>query len=336
MGKIIEELEKDYKSRYYLYEKLCKEVTTQLNSLFEENKVILSSPIEFRIKTFQSISEKIERNKVEVSNISEINDLAGIRIIVLFKRDVELISRIISENFTVTREEDTSKRLSENQFGYGSIHFEITTKDAWLLVPTLKPLKGLSAEIQLRTASQHIWAASSHLLQYKKEKDVHATLVRAINRAAALLEVVDLEFERVLLEREDYYNNISNMDSKETINVDSLRYILDKELPLENRSDNENYSDLLDELLEFNIITSEDVEKLLNDNYEKIMGEEEKVSKKPGEKTYFLHVGLVRNALAFQFGKKYRDYQSSKQDKKSKKDNTSPGVEGSTQVEITK
>jgi ppGpp synthetase/RelA/SpoT-type nucleotidyltranferase len=59
-------------------------------------------------------------------------------------------------------------------------------------------------ELQLRTLAQHIWAVASHKLQYKREASVPVPIRRSINRVSALLEMVDLEFDRVLLEREQY------------------------------------------------------------------------------------------------------------------------------------
>lgn len=98
--------------------------------------------------------------------------MAGIRIIALFKSDIDTIQEIINNTFTVLRVEDTAKRLSEDQFGYGSIHYEITLSTSWIEIPAYKALQEKSLEIQLRTASQHTWAAASHILNYKKAAHV--------------------------------------------------------------------------------------------------------------------------------------------------------------------
>lgn len=59
-------------------------------------------------------------------------------------------------------------------------------------------MSGLKAEVQVRTVTQHVWAAASHVLQYKQEASVPLPVRRSIYRVSALLETVDLEFERVL------------------------------------------------------------------------------------------------------------------------------------------
>lgn len=99
-----------------------------------------------------------------------------------------------------------------------------------LSVPSLNTLGGLAAEIQVRTMAQHIWAASSHVLQHKNESNVPLPVSRSIHRVSALLETVDFELERVLIDRERYSAEI-NLSSEEPLNVDSLRKLLDSLLP---------------------------------------------------------------------------------------------------------
>jgi len=204
----LEDLKISYETDKSLYDLLCEEVEKQLNFLFNQGEIVLATPITSRVKTWSSISKKCERYKIQPASIREINDVAGMRVISLFQRDIIKICTIIKDNFIVLREENTSERLQENQFGYGSVHFEVTPKSEWVQVPTLKRLDGLSLEIQVRTVAQHIWAAASHKLQYKQENNIPVPLIRSINRTAALLEMVDLEFERLLGERDSYIENI--------------------------------------------------------------------------------------------------------------------------------
>jgi ppGpp synthetase/RelA/SpoT-type nucleotidyltranferase len=320
MGLSAEQLTKEYLTKKNLYEQLTNEITKQINVLINNQDIKLATPIECRVKTLDSVLEKCDRYQLSLNNISEMNDIAGMRIVVLFKRDIEKVCNIVIENFNIIRQEDVTARLSENQFGYGSIHFEVTPRNEWLSVPSLKPLKGLVLEIQLRTASQNIWAASSHILQYKKEKDVPQPLLRTINRAAALLEVVDLEFERVLIEREAYLENI-NESGDEDINTDSLKLTLDKYLPENNKGDNENYADLLDDILHMGINSTTKLIEVIDKHKSKVMkSEEEYVKMSKEEKSmgshadriakgvFFTHVGLVRKALGYEYGEKYNKY----------------------------
>ena len=314
-----DQLQAEYQEKLPLYTKLCSELVTQLNELIIEAEVTTAFPIQYRVKAWNSIYEKCERNNLCPKDLGEIIDIAGIRIIFLFKRDLDKIYETIEQNFEILQKEDTQQRLGTDQFGYGSMHYVLAPPENWLNVPTLRRLHGLRAEVQVRTASQHIWASASHMLQYKRESDVPITFRRSINRAAALLETVDLEFERVLNERKRYLEQIKNVEEKETLNVDSLRSLLDKILPKKNKKVDEPYAELLEDLCQLNITTVKALEDIIKRNWDVATKKEaNKVSSnierlENGKKitgtsiprvltgVYFSHVGLVRIALSNEF-----------------------------------
>lgn len=320
------QLQIEYEEKYPLYEKLCSELVTQISELITEEEIITAFPMETRVKTLKSIYDKCERDNLCPSELREISDIAGLRIILLFNRDLANVCDIIENNFTIVNKEDIQQRLGTNQFGYVSIHYEIEPPKTWSGIPTLRRLQGLKAEVQIRTASQHIWASASHLLQYKRESDVPIPIRRSINRAAALLEIVDLEFERVLHEREDYIEQIKDDDKEENLNTDSLRRLLDKTLPEQNKSKREDYAELLEDLRHFNINLVSELENIILENWNTVERSEansvslnqEKLEKcelvrgTSEERTmkgvFFTHVGLVRRALTNELGDDFREY----------------------------
>lgn len=320
----LETIEKEYQAKKGLYDLLCKEMTTQINELVCAEGIPLASPLEYRVKTWGSIAEKIERNQSNLKILSEMPDVAGIRIIALFRRDLERIATIIESNLDVLHKEDTSSRLAEDQFGYGSIHYLVRPPAAWVKVPTLKKLEGLQAEIQVRTGSQHIWAAVSHALQYKKEAHVPVPLRRAINRAAALLETVDLEFESFLREREEYAKELEARAANQPLNVESLRGLLGEMLPPQNRKPDEDYGELLDDILSLKIGTTGRLRTMIEKHLESAMKNEaaqvrrgtaqlekgELLTGTTPERikrgVYYSHVGLARQILRAEFGESIR------------------------------
>lgn len=320
----LEAIEKEYHAKRELYDSLCKELATQINELVCAAGLSLASPLEYRVKAWGSILEKIERNQSDMTSLSEMPDVAGIRIIALFRRDLDRIATIIESNLDVLQKEDTSGRLGEDQFGYGSIHYLVRAPTAWIKVPTLRKLEGLQAEIQVRTGSQHIWAAVSHVLQYKKEAHVPIPLRRAINRAAALLETVDLEFERFLKERERYTQELEAKTESQPIDTESLRGLLDEMLPPQNRKSNEDYGDLLDDIISLKVTTTGRLRTMIEKHLESAMENEaaqvrhaaarlekgEPITGTTPERiksgVYFSHVGLARQILRAEFGRSIR------------------------------
>lgn len=321
------DLKKQYDSKYYFYDSLCKELMKQLLVLFERDAIKLAVPLEYRVKDWKSIIEKCDRYNIEPKDISEINDVAGLRIIALFKNDIEKIKEIINSTFNVSREEDITNRLSENQFGYGSIHYELKIPESWKEVPTLNPLADLNVEIQLRTVSQHAWAAASHALNYKKENDVPAPLRRTINRVAALLETADLEFERAVNERKDFFNKPLLED--EQLNTVTLEKILDKYLPEKNKDEveGEDYSELINELNIVGINTFEELKEVIEFNLDVALEDDLKRVKKidreleegfditllhvsnparHNRRVFYTHTGLLRHILEIQYGEDWK------------------------------
>ena len=82
-----------------------------------------------RVKTVESLEGKVKRKNY--SNLAEITDLCGIRIITYFSDDVDKIAELISQEFEVDVENTIDKRKSEDptKFGYVSLHYVVSLKE---------------------------------------------------------------------------------------------------------------------------------------------------------------------------------------------------------------
>ncbi len=313
------DLEKEYELLAPLYEQFGRELTHQLEELLSQQNVSLGFPLQYRVKSLNSTLQKIGRPSLNIKSIKELSDLIGLRVILLFKRDVESVCALIRKNFKVYSEEDAQVRLSEGEFGYSSVHFLVGLSPAWKKLPTFQKCRELRAEIQVRSVAQHIWAAASHVLQYKQEQGVPPPVRRAIYRVSALLETVDLEFERVLAARSSYQDAAQTESGSEKLNVDLLVKILDETLPGENKTDDEDYAGLLNELIALSVSTPKDLMALLNKHrfaigkleaemVERFRGTQmpqPELTERLWRGVYYAHCGLVRNVLRLEFGKQF-------------------------------
>lgn len=118
-----QELEAEYRGLAPLAETFCTEVGRQLSRLLTDSGGTLGVPIESRVKTWLSIAEKLERKELKLNSISALDDVVGVRLILLFKRDVDRTCAAIEQHFEVLDRYDTQERLREDQFGYSSKHF---------------------------------------------------------------------------------------------------------------------------------------------------------------------------------------------------------------------
>ena len=92
---------------------------------------------------------------------------------------------------------DRATSFGPNQFGYSSMHYVISYSDERLSLPEFTKLRGLKAEIQLRTLLQHTWAAIDWNVRYKNKIGVPPQLSRRLFRISALFEVADDEFSNL-------------------------------------------------------------------------------------------------------------------------------------------
>ncbi len=255
-------LKKSYDERESDCRRLTERLAEQIGELLSAEGISLAVPIERRLKSWQSLAAKIDNKSLFATSALEVTDLVGLRVILLFRRDTERVRQLLDGLLHEASTEDVTDRLGTQTFGYQSIHLRGKLPRDWVGLPTFRGCSDLPVEVQVRTAAQHIWAAASHLLQYKREGSVPRDVLRSINRVSALLETVDLEFERVLDQREEYSRHADTSEDSQELNVDLLRKILDERLPFENKWEDEDYDATLAKLREAGVSTLGDLEKL--------------------------------------------------------------------------
>jgi putative GTP pyrophosphokinase len=192
----IDQFVSQYLLKRPLYEELTTRLVELLKSLLNTCKVDVHL-IESRTKDVESFREKIGRSSKQYTDpLKEVTDLAGIRIIMYYEKDIEKVCELIENEFGVDTVNSLDKKniLKPEEFGYQSIHFIAELSSSRCILPEWSHLAGLQVEIQVRTVLQHAWAAISHKLQYKQEGDVPQQLRRRLFRLSALLELADEEF----------------------------------------------------------------------------------------------------------------------------------------------
>ena len=123
--------------------------------------------IQSRIKTKKSIEGKLTRLQLEptVENArDQLTDIAGIRVICHFIRDIDWIVDIIKKqkDLIILKERDYIRNPKSN--GYRSYHIVFGVP-----VYHTDGMDYYPVEIQLRTMSMDFWASMEHRICYKKE-----------------------------------------------------------------------------------------------------------------------------------------------------------------------
>lgn len=306
-------LQEEYRDVAPVAAAMANLMVREIQAILRSADVSLAVPIESRVKTWDSIEQGFLRagsnlgafRRFSGATLSELSDLIGIRVIVLFARDIARVDTAIGETFQILEADDKGKRHGVDQFGYASVHVDVSIPREWSIVPSIRAFDRFAAEIQIRTVAQHMWAAASHELQYKVEQSVPDEVRRSIHRIASLLETVDTEYEHLLVEREQYRARIEADRADSRLNTDILRAVLDGRLPRRNKAGYEPYSMLVWELTKLGIVRRNDLEALIDRHLETALAEDrDPVGRRADHDTdhFFTHTGLLNIMLEREFG----------------------------------
>ncbi len=161
--------------------------------------------IQFRAKEIDSFGEKAmtpsdqhpEEPKYK-NPLTEITDMAGVRVITFFPRTVVQVCECVEGEFEVIEKVDHTAAIhKEERLGYQSIHYLVRFAPNRTKLSEYKRFDGLVAEIQVRTVLQHAWAEIEHDIRYKSPTAIPQEISRRFMTLAGLLEIADREFEAI-------------------------------------------------------------------------------------------------------------------------------------------
>ena len=187
------------------FEKRCgdftafTEVTEKLiKELLKENNIRVHS-VTSRIKDRESLRKKIVRSEKQLAKLGEIHDISGLRIITYFSDHVNLVARMIENEFDVDAKLSVNKMdlLDPDRFGYVSLHYVAKLSASRLRLTEYRRFADCQCEIQIRSILQHAWAEIEHDLGYKSTLAVPKQIRRRFSRLAGLLEIADAEFDQI-------------------------------------------------------------------------------------------------------------------------------------------
>ena len=203
----------------FLYNSALKEVGTKLEILNDEfQHVHQYNPIEYikrRIKTPESIVQKLKRNGYEVSidsMVNHVNDIAGIRIVCSFTSDIYRLAEMIGKqnDLTVVSIKDYIKHPKES--GYKSFHMLVT-------VPIFLSdrVVDTKVEIQIRTMAMDFWASLEHKIYYKFEGNAPEYISSDLKDCSEIVSMLDakmLQLNEAILEAKAQEKENSTTETK--------------------------------------------------------------------------------------------------------------------------
>lgn len=226
----------EFDNKQRLYKSFASEVEHQLNRIISEKKIPCNA-ITYRLKDRDSLISKIDRKKNKYTNLNEITDIAGVRVITYYTDDVDKVAQLVEQEFAVDKENSIDKReaLEPDRFGYCSVHYVVEMSPERLNLLEYKSFKNLKCEIQIRSVLQHAWAEIEHDLGYKSEKTIPKNIRRDFSRLAGLLEIADEKFQEIRQDLNNYKDEIAeNIASNEIKDIEIDAILLDELLNTDN------------------------------------------------------------------------------------------------------
>ncbi len=189
----------NWQERLIPYEQAIKEIICKFESyedaFLQKN---LPSPIESvkgRIKSTSSILEKARRKNIAINDIWwKIDDIAGVRIICRFVKDIDLVVEHIRSrqgfDMVVVEEKDYVKNTKSS--GYRSYHiilrYKVMLPDGIIEVPL---------EVQIRTMAMDFWATIEHSLKYKYSGNIPEHIQERLVASANAAFNMDMEMSTI-------------------------------------------------------------------------------------------------------------------------------------------
>ncbi len=185
-----------------VYESGIKQIETKLDILNKENKIAgrrnSIETVKSRIKTPQSIIEKLEKKGFPISFTSmmeNLNDIAGIRVICPYISDIYNIKNMLLKHPDITLIEEKDYIKDPKESGYRSLHLVVE-----IPVYLSESTHNVKVEIQLRTIAMDFWATLEHELRYKTTTSVPESVRRELKRVAENIAMTDKEMEEIAIE----------------------------------------------------------------------------------------------------------------------------------------
>lgn len=190
---------RQFQQSMMMYSCAIREVKTKLEVLNDElsirNKRNPIEMIKSRVKKPESIIEKLTRRGLSLdidSMMTNLNDIAGVRVICSFVDDIYDIATMLinQDDVKVIEIKDYIKNPKPN--GYRSYHMIIE-------IPVFFSDKKqfMRVEVQIRTIAMDFWASVEHKIKYKKEVEGAEEIIRELKECADIISSTDDRMQNI-------------------------------------------------------------------------------------------------------------------------------------------
>ena len=259
------------------------------------------------IKKFtRKYKDELEEAQTPYEIKEYINDLIGLRIVLLYESDIDKVGELLPKEFTVLDKTDKSGLLAkqDNIFGYKGLHLDMKLSDARASMREYRPYADFSFEVQIRTIIQDAWSVLDHKIKYKKAIPLY--LERRINSLAALFEIADREFLDIHLanKAEEAKARVSR-HRRENINIFTFNQLLEETIP--NIQPQENrIGEFVDHILSYGDLYYDELKQMILEHLETVKRYQDFIQRKLGKNYPLDALSIIPHVLYLGDPKKYQ------------------------------
>lgn len=179
-----------YKCAIMEIETKFKVLNQEYSNEFDRNPI---SNIQSRVKQLPSILEKLERKgypKTLESIETNLNDIAGVRVICAFPEDVYTIAETFLKQDDITLLEKKDYIANPKKNGYRSLHLIVA-----IPIFLAQGKREMKVEVQLRTIAMDFWASLEHQMRYKKDVCFTKEMEQELFECAEISAALDLRMD---------------------------------------------------------------------------------------------------------------------------------------------
>ena len=200
-------MDRDWELFLLPYTQTVNELKVKLKGIrttYQLNK--MHGPIEFvtgRVKPINSILLKSRTRNISLEKLeTDMEDLAGIRIMCPFVEDIHDVVRLLKQrhDLKVVQEKDYVSHKKDS--GYRSYHLICEYP-----VQLIDEVKYVLVEIQIRTLAMNFWASIEHSLNYKYQGEFPEEINLRLQKAAESAFQLDEEMSTIREEIKEAQQN---------------------------------------------------------------------------------------------------------------------------------
>ena len=181
------------KEMLILYRCALNNMDYRVETLLEDfSNLQAYNPIEHvksRLKSPESIAEKLNRRDLPItaaSAIKNLTDIAGIRCICSYAKDIKSLAEVFMNQPDIKVIDEKDYVFEPKPSGYRSYHL-ILEVPIYLTKSTAR----LPVEVQIRTQAMDFWASLEHKVRYKYNDQIPESLSRDLIECANKIQELD-------------------------------------------------------------------------------------------------------------------------------------------------